>query len=75
MRYCRIEVAGKPRWGIVNDDLVTLIAGPPWLGVVAGGIFVVGALSGYLADRVRKGGTQLDTARSKTRRGRASRMA
>jgi two-component system sensor histidine kinase PilS (NtrC family) len=27
--------------------------------------FIVGALSGYLADRVRKGGSQLDTARSK----------
>jgi two-component system sensor histidine kinase PilS (NtrC family) len=27
--------------------------------------FIVGALSGYLADRVRRGGTQLDTARSK----------
>ncbi len=32
MRYCRLEVAGAPRWGRIDDGLVTLLDGPPWGG-------------------------------------------
>jgi 2-keto-4-pentenoate hydratase/2-oxohepta-3-ene-1,7-dioic acid hydratase in catechol pathway len=30
MRLCRIEVAGIPHWGVVEGDLVTLLADAPW---------------------------------------------
>ena len=33
MRLCRIEVAGIPRWGVVEDELVTLLADAPWRSV------------------------------------------
>ncbi|NWG00355.1 MAG: fumarylacetoacetate hydrolase family protein [Thermoanaerobaculaceae bacterium] len=32
MRYCRLEVGGTPRWGRVDDALVTLLDGAPWSG-------------------------------------------
>ena len=33
MRLCRIEVAGVPRWGLIEEELVTPLAVPPWEGV------------------------------------------
>ncbi|MGD1147720.1 MAG: fumarylacetoacetate hydrolase family protein [Thermoanaerobaculaceae bacterium] len=30
MRLCRIEVAGVPRWGVAEGELVTLLAASPW---------------------------------------------
>ncbi len=33
MRICRVSVAGAAHWGVVEGDLVTLLAGPPWDGV------------------------------------------
>jgi 2-keto-4-pentenoate hydratase/2-oxohepta-3-ene-1,7-dioic acid hydratase in catechol pathway len=33
MRLCRVEVAGAPRWGVVEDTLVTLLADAPWRSV------------------------------------------
>ncbi len=30
MRICRIEVAGGPRWGVIEGELVRLLAGAPW---------------------------------------------
>ena len=30
MRLCRLDVAGAPRWGVIDDDLITLLDGPPW---------------------------------------------
>src|SRR5512141_2073351 len=33
MRICRVEVAGVPRWAVVEDELVRLLAGEPWDGV------------------------------------------
>ncbi len=40
MRLCRLEVAGAPRWGVIEGDLVTPLAAPPWEGVrkVAGAL-------------------------------------
>ncbi|MFI5166726.1 MAG: fumarylacetoacetate hydrolase family protein [Thermoanaerobaculales bacterium] len=32
MRLCRIEVAGVPHWGVIDGELVTLLATPPWQG-------------------------------------------
>ena len=33
MRLCRIEVAGTPRWGVIEGELVTPLAAPPWEGI------------------------------------------
>ncbi len=33
MRLCRLELGGAPRWGVVEGDLVTPLAAPPWDGV------------------------------------------
>ena len=33
MRLCRLEVGGAPRWGVIEGELVTALAGPPWDGV------------------------------------------
>ncbi|MBZ5589099.1 MAG: fumarylacetoacetate hydrolase family protein [Acidobacteriia bacterium] len=33
MRLCRLEVGGTPRWGVIEGDLVTPLAAPPWEGV------------------------------------------
>ena len=33
MRLCRLEIAGTPRWGVVEGDLVTPLAAPPWEGL------------------------------------------
>ncbi len=33
MRLCRLELGGAPRWGVVEGDLVTPLAAPPWEGV------------------------------------------
>ena len=30
MRLCRLEVAGVPRWGVIEGELVTPLATPPW---------------------------------------------
>ena len=30
MRLCRLEVGGTPRWGVIEDELVTPLAAPPW---------------------------------------------
>jgi len=30
MRLCRVEVADRQRWGLIEDELVTLLARPPW---------------------------------------------
>ena len=30
MRLCRFEVGGTPRWGVIEGDLVTPLAAPPW---------------------------------------------
>ena len=30
MRLCRLEVGGAPRWGVIEGEVVTPIAGPPW---------------------------------------------
>ena len=45
MKLCRIEVAGAPRWGIVEEPLVTLLARPPWEGIerVGGAVPLSGA--------------------------------
>jgi len=32
MRLCRLEVAGLPHWGVIEGDLVTLLATSPWRG-------------------------------------------
>ena len=32
MRLCRLEVAGLPHWGVIEGDLVTLLATSPWHG-------------------------------------------
>jgi 2-keto-4-pentenoate hydratase/2-oxohepta-3-ene-1,7-dioic acid hydratase in catechol pathway len=32
MRLCRIEVARVPHWGVIDGELVTLLATPPWQG-------------------------------------------
>jgi 2-keto-4-pentenoate hydratase/2-oxohepta-3-ene-1,7-dioic acid hydratase in catechol pathway len=33
MRLCRLEIGGSPRWGVVDGELVTPLASPPWRGV------------------------------------------
>jgi 2-keto-4-pentenoate hydratase/2-oxohepta-3-ene-1,7-dioic acid hydratase in catechol pathway len=33
MRLCRLEVAGNKRWGVIDGELVTLLASPPWDGI------------------------------------------
>ncbi len=33
MRLCRVEVGGIPRWGVIEGELVTPLADPPWDGV------------------------------------------
>jgi 2-keto-4-pentenoate hydratase/2-oxohepta-3-ene-1,7-dioic acid hydratase in catechol pathway len=33
VRLCRLEVAGAPRWGVIEGELVTPLAEPPWEGV------------------------------------------
>jgi 2-keto-4-pentenoate hydratase/2-oxohepta-3-ene-1,7-dioic acid hydratase in catechol pathway len=33
MRLCRLEVADTPRWGLVEGELVTPLAAPPWEGI------------------------------------------
>ncbi|TAM54989.1 MAG: FAA hydrolase family protein [Acidobacteria bacterium] len=33
MRLCRIAVAGASRWGVIEGELVTPLAAPPWEGV------------------------------------------
>ena len=40
MRLCRLTVGGAPRWGVVEGELVTPLAAPPWEGVrkIAGAI-------------------------------------
>jgi 2-keto-4-pentenoate hydratase/2-oxohepta-3-ene-1,7-dioic acid hydratase in catechol pathway len=30
VRLCRLEVGGTPRWGVIEDELVTPLAAPPW---------------------------------------------
>lgn len=30
MRLCRLEVGGTPRWGVIEGELVTPLAAPPW---------------------------------------------
>lgn len=30
MRLCRLEVGGVPRWGVIEGELVTPLAAPPW---------------------------------------------
>jgi 2-keto-4-pentenoate hydratase/2-oxohepta-3-ene-1,7-dioic acid hydratase in catechol pathway len=30
VRICRLEVAGTPRWGVIEGELVTPLAAPPW---------------------------------------------
>jgi 2-keto-4-pentenoate hydratase/2-oxohepta-3-ene-1,7-dioic acid hydratase in catechol pathway len=30
MRLCRVEVDGAPRWGRIEDELITLLSAPPW---------------------------------------------
>jgi 2-keto-4-pentenoate hydratase/2-oxohepta-3-ene-1,7-dioic acid hydratase in catechol pathway len=32
MRLCRIDTAGGPRWGRVDDDMITLLSAAPWAG-------------------------------------------
>ena len=45
MRLCRLEVAGAPRWGVVDTDLITLLEAPPWEGIctVGGAVPLAGA--------------------------------
>jgi len=45
MRLCRIEVAGTPRWGVVEGELVSLLAAPPWRGTerIGGSVPLAGA--------------------------------
>ncbi len=45
MRLCRLAVAGTPRWGVIEDDLITLLEAPPWEGVrkVGGAVPLAGA--------------------------------
>jgi len=45
MRFCRLEVAGTPRWGRVEGHLVTLLSAAPWLDPLplAGAIPLAGA--------------------------------
>lgn len=45
MKLCRLELAGTPRWGIVEEPLVTLLARPPWEGIdrIGGAIPLDGA--------------------------------
>ncbi len=33
MRLCRLELGGTSRWGVVEGELVTPLAAPPWEGV------------------------------------------
>jgi 2-keto-4-pentenoate hydratase/2-oxohepta-3-ene-1,7-dioic acid hydratase in catechol pathway len=33
MQLCRLEVAGTPRWGVIEGELVTPLAEPPWESV------------------------------------------
>jgi len=33
MRLCRLDVGGTPHWGVVDGELVTPLAAPPWNGV------------------------------------------
>lgn len=33
MKLGRFEVAGTPRWGIIEGELVTLLGAPPWQGL------------------------------------------
>ncbi len=37
MRLCRLELGGTSRWGVVEGELVTPLAAPPWEGVRPGG--------------------------------------
>jgi 2-keto-4-pentenoate hydratase/2-oxohepta-3-ene-1,7-dioic acid hydratase in catechol pathway len=30
LRLCRLKVRGAPQWGMIEGDLVTPLAGPPW---------------------------------------------
>jgi len=45
MRLCRLEVGGTPRWGVVEGELVTPLAAPPWEGVrkLAGAVPLAGS--------------------------------
>lgn len=45
MRLCRLEVAGVPRWGVIEGELVTLLAESPWSEVrkVAGAMLLATA--------------------------------
>lgn len=45
MRYCRVDMAGIARWGIIRNDLVTLLDGPPWAGgrEIGGAVPLAGA--------------------------------
>lgn len=33
MRLCRLDVGGNPYWGVIEGELVTPLAAPPWEGV------------------------------------------
>lgn len=33
MRLCRLEVGGRPHWGKIEGELVTLLTGQPWEGL------------------------------------------
>lgn len=33
MRLCRLDVGGTPRWGVIEGELVTPLAAPPWENV------------------------------------------
>ncbi len=45
MRLCRIDCAGTPRWGVIEEDLVRVLEAPPWHGIrqVGGAIPLDGA--------------------------------
>ncbi len=45
MRYCRLTVGDTPRWGRIEDELVTLLDGPPWSGArpLGGAVPLAGA--------------------------------
>jgi len=45
MRLCRVEVGGTPRWGRIEDELITLLSAPPWLDgrPLAGALPLAGA--------------------------------
>ena len=45
MRLCRMDVAGTPRWGVIEGELVTPLAAAPWDGIerVGGAILLATA--------------------------------